>query len=372
MVKEFIPACSYILLLIGLLLSVWFNRSRSFFMLLAITLVQFFLIDFKPVNVPHEQYLRYVDETIAVLLPVNLMIFLFIKERGIFTLWGAQRFLIILLQMLFISSSLLYHNEELMKGIEVTILPWEMRSYTPLPQLSMLCFLGAFLLLAWRQQNSRTHVDKAFLGVSPLLILALHFKEDSLAAHLCMIASALLFIIALIQDSYRMAYLDELTGLPARRALKEELMKLSGKYAIAMLDVDHFKKFNDTYGHEVGDEVLKLVASCLKNVKGGGKAFRYGGEEFTILFPNKQTNEALPHLEELREAVANTGLTRDAAGNEKTSQRKRGCSNRTLHVTISIGVAEKSEKYKTADEVISAADKALYRAKDKGRNCVSK
>ena len=91
--------------------------------------------------------------------------------------------------------------------------------------------------------------------------------------------------IAVLQDTFRMAFRDELTGIPSRRALNERLAALGNRYTIAMLDVDHFKNFNDTYGHDLGDQVLKMVAAHIAGVGGGGKAFRYGGEEFTVLFP---------------------------------------------------------------------------------------
>jgi len=79
--------------------------------------------------------------------------------------------------------------------------------------------------------------------------------------------------------------------LPSRRALIERLPSLGRRYTVAMVDVDHFKNFNDTYGHDAGDQVLRMVASRLGEVSGGGTAFRYGGEEFTILFPGKGGKE---------------------------------------------------------------------------------
>ncbi|WP_309245216.1 GGDEF domain-containing protein [Clostridium sp. CF012] len=179
-----------------------------------------------------------------------------------------------------------------------------------------------------------------------------------------------MLIISIIEDSYSMAYLDELTGIPSRRALREDLMKLGNKYVIAMVDIDFFKKFNDTYGHDVGDDVLKLVASNLMQVTGGGKAFRYGGEEFTILFPGKAINDVIPHLETLREQVSKSGYTRKPS-KAQSSKSKRGNSIQ-LFVNISIGVCEKSSKYKNSSDVMKGSDKALYRAKKKGRNRVSK
>ncbi|WP_281396556.1 GGDEF domain-containing protein [Clostridium aciditolerans] len=167
-----------------------------------------------------------------------------------------------------------------------------------------------------------------------------------------------------------MAYLDELTGIPSRRALREDLMKLGNKYVIAMVDIDFFKKFNDKYGHDIGDDVLKLVASNLVQVTGGGKAFRYGGEEFTILFPGKSINDVIPHLENLRDQVSKSGYTRKSSKAQRS--KSKGGNSSQLFVTISMGVCEKNSKYKYHNDVMKGADKALYRAKKKGRNCVSK
>jgi len=146
-------------------------------------------------------------------------------------------------------------------------------------------------------------------------------------------------------------------------------MKLSGKYSVAMVDIDFFKKFNDTYGHDVGDQVLKMVAQVMKGVNGGGKPFRYGGEEFTIIFPGKSVNEAMSYLEELREKIEKSPFSQK---DKNKNKKKRKTNGKILHVTVSMGVAEKNDKNKKSDEVLTAADKALYRAKKKGRNCVSK
>ena len=70
-----------------------------------------------------------------------------------------------------------------------------------------------------------------------------------------------------------------------------------------MLDVDHFKKFNDSYGHESGDQALRLVASRLSHITGGGKAYRYGGEEFAIVFPNKSSEEVFVYLDRMRRVI---------------------------------------------------------------------
>src|SRR5208282_2380883 len=89
-------------------------------------------------------------------------------------------------------------------------------------------------------------------------------------------------------------------------------------YSIAMVDIDHFKRCNDTYGHDTGDQALRLVASKLARVSGGGQAYRCGGEEFAILFPGRTTADVLGHLEDLRAAI------------EASSLRLRGPDRRQL------------------------------------------
>lgn len=197
---------------------------------------------------------------------------------------------------------------------------------------------------------------------------------------LAVMASAALtaLSISLAHEGFHMAFRDELTGLPGRRALNERLQRMGRVYTLAMADVDHFKAFNDTHGHVVGDQVLRMVASQLRRVAGGGYAYRYGGEEFTLVFPGKTAVEAMPHLETVRRAIeAYQMRLRDKPARPKADQvgqRRRGGrggrNSRPLRVTVSIGVAERGDALRAPDAVIKAADQALYKAKDGGRNQV--
>jgi diguanylate cyclase (GGDEF)-like protein len=172
-----------------------------------------------------------------------------------------------------------------------------------------------------------------------------------------------------------MAFQDELTELPGRRALSHALQSLATPYSIAVIDIDHFKSFNDQYGHDVGDQVLRMVAARLRAVGGGGQAFRSGGEEFTIVFAGLSKREALAHAEAVREAVANArfALRKLPRPRGKKAQQRRGRAGSSvgqLHVTISVGVASPNTRHNTVNAVIRHADKAMYRAKSEGRNRV--
>ena len=138
-------------------------------------------------------------------------------------------------------------------------------------------------------------------------------------------AAGLMLSLSVLQDTYNMAFRDDLTGLQSRRALNEQLMGLGRRYVVAMVDVDHFKRFNDTYGHDVGDQVLNMVAGKIDGVKGGGKAFRYGGEEFTVIFSRKKAADIMHHLEELRKTIAGYELwLRSQDRPKKSSEGKTG------------------------------------------------
>jgi len=184
-------------------------------------------------------------------------------------------------------------------------------------------------------------------------------------------AAGLILAVAVIELAYRIAFHDELTGLRGRRALQEDLLKLGSPYAVALVDIDHFKRFNDRYGHAVGDQVLRMVASRLARVPGGGRAYRYGGEEFALLFAGHSARDVLPHLEAVRMAVEGACFVLRGADRPRkkpdTPKRNGGPRNAVL-VTVSIGVAARDERRRRPDQVIRAADSALYRAKNAGRN----
>jgi diguanylate cyclase (GGDEF)-like protein len=183
----------------------------------------------------------------------------------------------------------------------------------------------------------------------------------------------MILAVSVVEAAYSMAYRDDLTGLPGRRALNEMLLRMRGNYAVAMLDIDFFKKFNDSYGHDVGDQVLKMVATRISRVTGGGKAFRYGGEEFTVVFPGRYGDQVLLHLEKLRKAVEAAGFTLRSTGRLQRGKKSRGrkISNvKNVGVTISIGVASRESRKLSPDDMMKKADQALYRAKKGGRNKV--
>ena len=222
-----------------------------------------------------------------------------------------------------------------------------------------------------------TETESALFGLSLASFLGLGFLHLPHISIAMASAASLCLAWGLVHGSHAMAYRDDLTGLLGRRALNERLNSLGRRYSIAMLDVDHFKRFNDTHGHDVGDEVLKLVASRVRQVGEGGTAYRYGGEEFCIVFPRKSPEDCARALDAVREEIAAYRLSiRDRKQRPvKTGEgsRRRGASRvggRSVSVTVSAGVATRDEELNEPEKVLLAADSKLYKAKRAGRNKV--
>lgn len=360
---------SYIIFGLGIILSIRFNQGRVFLISLLLTLFQLFLNYSLELSISSITYSQILYPLICILIPVNIVIFSQLKERGLFSLWGKIRISFIIIEMFFIYKFTTFNNPliETILNYKFVDLPFEKIIINQIALLIFFLTIIFFIIKAYVKNNV---FEVRLIGVIISVFTALLFVNDRISFSIFLSAAGLVLITSIIEDSYSMAYLDELTGIPSRRALREDLMKLGNKYVLAMVDIDFFKKFNDTYGHDVGDDVLKLVASNLVQVTGGGKAFRYGGEEFTILFPGKSMSDVISHLDKLREQVSKSGYTRKSS-KAQSSKSKRGNSSQ-LFVNISIGVCEKTSKYKDPSDVMKGADKALYRAKKKGRNCVSK
>jgi diguanylate cyclase (GGDEF)-like protein len=231
----------------------------------------------------------------------------------------------------------------------------------PLKWLALFCVISPLLLsLKW------TRVGR-WAGYWPLFMLLLMQFEWAQQDYLALwVACACLLSLTL--DSYVLAFVDELTGIMGRRALMFKLKTAGKHYNLVMVDVDHFKQFNDTYGHQMGDDVLKVVARILSQT-GKAKAYRYGGEEFVLLFKNAQASEIKPFIEATREAIANYKLHIKSKKRKKNNRGQRPRVPKAIHVTASFGLARHLSG-ETLEEVIERADKALYTAKSSGRNCL--
>ncbi len=383
-----LPAISflyYCALAGGMLLAWRFHTSRIFFALVVLFLAQE-AIALGGHAVPGTAGWTAI-EAAAALVPLDFVLIAIMQERGFTKAALAPVGL-----LLFVESVIVAVLCRAAQGLAFA--PVRARHVVnafSLPSYATPVFAGAAIFLLVRFLLTRKTVDSALLWSLSTFFLFLRFTGTPRISTLYLATSACVLAVSIIENSYLLAYHDELTTLPSRRAFNDALLRLQNPYSIAVVDIDHFKRFNDTYGHDTGDQVLRLVAMGLSRVTGGGQAYRCGGEEFNILFPGKTTAEVVEHLEHLRAAIETSefrmrsGERRQTPrGPDRRNDRTRGRARKgqairelaqdkpaaPLSVTVSIGVATSAKDETNPDVVLQAADKALYRAKENGRNRV--
>jgi diguanylate cyclase (GGDEF)-like protein len=370
----------------GLLLAWRFHSSRIFFSLLSLFLAQQAISYFSQGRVAANGPASTALAAVGLLLPLNFVLLSFQQEKGFTPSSLAPPALMLFFESVIVA--VLCRPEPssaAQRALHHALTP------APLPFATLLAFGAAAVVLLIRYLLFHKPVEGGLLWALAASLLSLHFGGVGRIPTAYSAAAAFILAGAIVETSYLLAYHDELTTLPSRRALHDALLRLEPPYSIAMVDIDHFKRCNDTYGHDTGDQVLRMVASRLERVTGGGHAYRCGGEEFAIVFPGKTTSDVLDHLEKLRATIESSKLhlrgperRQETRGPDRRNQRGRSrgqtghairqLSRATappsseLSVTASIGVATSRRENTSAEEVIQAADKALYRAKAAGRN----
>ena len=400
----------------GILLAWRFHSSRILFALCTLFLAQRALEFFSSGRIVSAGPGRIALEAVAFLVPVNFIAFSVFRERGLVFPAIVPRLALIFFESVFIA--VICRPGEIVGPAILHSRFLGRLSWTPLPALGLLAFASALGVLLVRLLLYRKPTESGLLW--SLLATFLSFQVGAVgpAATAYLATAGLILISSIIENSYFLAYHDELTTLPARRAFNDALLRLEEPYAIAVVDIDHFKKFNDTYGHETGDQVLRMVAAKLAGVTGGGRAYRVGGEEFSILFPGKSAKDSMRHLELLRSVIEvatfrvrgeqerrGTARRQNSPPPDSRSQDVRNgesqnlrnpdrrtverrvrprrppaarkkmppaleVGNQDISVTVSIGAAEPTARFRSVEQVIQAADQALYRAKQAGRNRV--
>jgi len=353
----------------ALLLAWRFHRDSAFFSILVIV-GAWLAVSLVPI--PNGvRSLQGIPQFLTVLVTIDIIFFFLFEDRGLFSIYGLVRLLFVAIQV--VGLTLLFKSgnpglagewfEHLWHGITTA---------GDMPLILVSIGLAILFIKFLRIRSPLSAGGFWSLITAFFMLSATHSRF--LTAFWALLTVGVL-VVAIVEQSFQLAYHDELTGLPGRRALNEFLAATSGPLTALMVDIDYFKRFNDRYGHDVGDQVLKLVASRLAGVR-GGKAYRYGGEEFVMVFPGKSLDEVQEKAEEAREAVKQAEFVlRHPWKRRKAGPKKRNggsISGKKLSVTVSIGIAETNRKNPSPDAVIKAADKALYRAKRAGRNRVSR
>jgi len=375
----------YAVLILGVAISAWFNRGRALIMLVSL-LAAYAGYHLAGGLGPKTFAVKAVFTALAVLVPLNVLLATYFPDGGVRQHRNYRWLLLGLAEVLIVIWIANAGRSNLSGTAWRDVLDHGLLRSPPTPLVARVMIAAAFLAAlarAWPRRGPkelRKEARPVDIGIACAMVaffLGCEWAEVQGAFSAFMSAAGVMLLAAVLQESHRLAFRDELTNLPSRRALEERLAGLGPSYAIAMIDVDHFKQFNDAHGHHVGDQVLKLVAARLAKIEGGGLSYRYGGEEFCVLFSDRTLEEALPHLEKLRKdiedyRIAVRGEDRPRAREAGSRLRAARPPEKTLSVTVSIGAAERDDTLIRPALVIRAADEALYRAKRTGRNRVAR
>lgn len=357
----------YILAFFALVLSVWFQHSRFFYAICAI------LFSIIVLSSPGKTNIIALRNGISLLIPIIFTILAVTEERGITSKPGLKKGICIIVLMLFILIDSGRVNPYLAKLKPAGLMLVDNKGIQGIPRLSVFLFIVCLSILLTRFLSLSSNMDMAFVGATLGCFVILHFTEFIDILSFFSTAVFFIFIISMFEASYSLAFHDTLTGLLTRRAMEQEFLRIGNKYTLAIIDIDHFKKVNDNFGHQVGDEILKMVASTIEKYAKGGKVFRYGGEEFVVIFPRKTIKDTLVIFERIRYGIQERSFVIRSSNRPKKKPEDKslykGGTNR-IRVTVSIGIAEKSEDLCTSSQLVGVADKALYQAKSNGRNCI--
>lgn len=378
LVYEIMFLAPYMLFFVTAFLGIKLNQSRLFFTALLWAVVYYLLntsqLSYFDLNGYHLQLSRL----LALSFPFVLLLLYVYKEKYILGLFGFLRLLTLALPI----SASIYLAKEISPGMYPRLLenPVFDFSFWHLPDLFLLFLGGLLTFLILQKDPSIQHFKKAiYINLLPL-ILSLNFSagrssfdiESRIFNVFSFSVMGIVFLYSLYRMYWEKVYIDELTGIPNRRAFDEYLKRLGRKYTIAMIDIDHFKTFNDVYGHSEGDNVLRFVARHIAD-EAGTAVFRYGGEEFSAIYKGIDPKQAFSALDTMRANLAATifylRTTEDIRKLKTKKNRQRDHAHaKSVKVTISVGIAHKTVSKNGTHDVIVKADKALYKAKENGRN----
>ncbi len=364
----------YVVLAAGIWFGWHFNRSRLIFVIVTLALADRFLLVFAEGSAASVGAGRIVYNAVCILLPLNLVVFSLVKERGFITWHGKWPLGMVFLQIIIVTVIGAWKQLGLSTFLEFSFIKLPLFNLIPMAQPGLVAFGAAFFILIFRYVQHRGSIECAFFWTLVSSFFALALGDIGPMSTIFFATAGLVLVISVIETSFNLSFYDDLTGLPARRAFNETISKIGRHFTVAMIEVDSFKKINDRYGLLVGDQVLRMVATKLGKVTGGGLSYRYSGQRFTVVFPVKFVDETIPHLESLRKGVEIYSfiLRGPKRPREKPAnlEKYRGAQKR-ISITIAIGVVERIESKVKPKYVIKGADQALLNAQSKGGNQIA-
>jgi diguanylate cyclase (GGDEF)-like protein len=370
-----IAALPYIVFTFGLVFGWYFASSRMILSLLVLALADRAMVLFPGTDAEQAALGQTIVAITAFLVPLNLLAFSIFKEDSLTTLRGLTRILLVLVQPFLLFWLCLPDQHDLASSFTREYVPSLYTEWTPIPQPALFAFATALLLHFIRFALRRDPLEGGAIWALIAIFVAYHTSRYGWQPTNFFMAGGLILFVTLFQSFYQQTYRDELTGIPGRLAYEEAIGQLGKRFSVAVISIDQLTQYANIHGKSVSQQILKLVAPRVHAACSGGQIFRTTGEELTVLFPGKSTTEAMSTLETVRKTTEAINLILrgpDRVWQKERVTQKTGSRDRTLPITLSIGVAEKVSDSAMLTLVIKSAYRALYEAKGAGGNVVKR
>jgi diguanylate cyclase (GGDEF)-like protein len=370
-----IAAFPYVVLAFGLIFGWYLSHVRMIFSLLALALADCALHLFPVMGSDPSPLNQAIFSITAFLLPLNLLAFFILKDNTTSTIRSAISLIVVLVQPVLVLWLCMPEQQDFVAVFQLTYVSGISTSWTRIPQAALLMLFVAGLMHLVRFTMKRDPFDGGSAWAITAVFLAFHSQQLGWQSTNFFATAGLILFVSLIQSSYQRTYLDDLTGIAGRLAYDEATAQAGKQFALAVLSIDQLKTYANIHGKSVAEQILKLVAPKVQANCQGGRVFRISGEELTLLFTNQSAVETLVALEQVRKAVEMVALYlrgRDRVWEDRRGTKSPGSNDRELPLSVSIGVAGKSDESATLNLVIKSAYRALYDAKAAGGNVVKR
>lgn len=366
----------YYLLALVSLLGLFLNRSREAGAAMFLVVVYYCIQ--RELQLPLElERPGNVYFLLCLMVPIGIIALAAMPECRTLEFWGLAALL--LAPILFVIGIRVL--EQVLGSGESLNALWLPRSDAPTILSTQAFYLfGAAILFCLIMFIVRQNAAEAGILFSAIFAFAtLNWLYIPMISTVMILAAGLALFVGVISSLLRMLYHDELTGLADRKALNKDMLRLNEGDILVMVDIDKFKNLNDSYGHDTGDEVLKLVSALIDETGERSHAYRYGGEEFTLLFRHRDPDKALAAMQSVREKIAAYPIVIRVRA-QRPKKQKHGAAYRNnteaalrnkkaIRTSVSMGaVILRAEEHPM--EALKRADEQLYKAKKTGRNRV--
>lgn len=370
-----IAALPYIVLTFGLVFGWYFTHIRMILSLLALTLADRVIALFPITGNSPDIINQTIFALTAFLLPLNLLGFSLFKEDSASMIARAMQLLALLCQPFLVLWLSKPEQEQIAAIFQLRYLDWLPPGWTAIPQAALIMWVSAWLLLLARDVIRRDPFDHGSTWAVAAAFVAFHGHGLGWQATSFFSTAGLILFVTLMQSSYQRTYRDELTGIGGPLAYEEATAHLGKQFSLAILSIDQLNSYTRSYGKSVFEQLLKSVAPIVQAACATGRVFRISGEELTLLFTNRSALDTLAALEQIRKTVEASAYVlrgQDRVREERGNSKKPGAQDRPLPLTVSIGVAGKSDEAATLSLVVKTAYRALYDAKAAGGNIVKR